>query len=163
MSTDHNKQLVRRFYEQVNGDTRLTHGAGQRLGVGGGAAWSAAVSTIYAILLLSLAAFGAIAGRRIFSARRPWSVRSRLFCVTVVLLESGALLSGVGLLAGWFAPWMLLPLGCAYITMLPLPCYFPWVTGTRTRWIVRNVGFALFALGLLALGTELVPLSLFRR
>ena len=115
---------------------------------------------VIAVFLLLLAAWGLYAGRRIGIPRWPWSVRSWLFCVTIVLLEGGALLSGVSLLAGVFAPWMLLPMGVAYITMLPLPCYFPWVTATRRRWAVRNLIFTLIAVSLLALGLGFLPLPL---
>ena len=115
---------------------------------------------VIAVFLLLLAAWGLYAGRRIGIPRWPWSVRSWLFCVTILLLEVGALLSGVSLLAGVFAPWMLLPMGVSYITMLPLPCYFPRVTATRTRRVVRNSIFVLIAATLLVLGMELLPLPL---
>lgn len=68
-------------------------------------------------------------------------------------------MSAVGFLAGRFAPWMLIPIGVSYLMMLPLPCYFPWITATSLRHTVRNVIFVIIAALFLALGFGVFPIS----
>jgi len=63
------------------------------------------------------------------------------------------------LLTARFAQWMLIPIGVSYITMIPLPCYFPWITATTRHRAVRNAVFVTFAAFLLAFGFGIMPLS----
>lgn len=105
-----------------------------------------------AVLLAGLAAWGLYAGRRHPTPRWPWTLRQWLAVLTFVLLIGGATLCAVCLAAGVFRRWMLIPVGLAYLTMLPMRCYFPWVTATPRRWLVRNVFFVLIAVALVGLG-----------
>lgn len=117
------------------------------------------MNSVCAAFLLLLAAWGTFTSHRLFSAKRPWSRLKWLSFCCIVLLVGGSLSSGAGLLTGHFAPWMLIPIGISYITMLPLPCYFPWVTATNRRRALRNATFIVFATLLLGFGFGIIPLS----
>jgi len=118
------------------------------------------MKTVVVALLLLLAIWGTFASHRLWSAKRPWSRNVWLFLACVILAVGGAATSAIGLLVDRFDPLMLLPVGVSYLLMLPLPCYFKWITATRRRHTVRNVLFVLFAAALIMLGLRILPLSL---
>ena len=98
-----------------------------------------------AVFFLLLGVWGAYSARPLASARRPWSWRAWLLAVTLVLLVGSSWTVAGALATGRFAGWMLVPVGLTYLLMLPLPCYFEWVTATRQRHVVRNVVFVVVA------------------
>jgi hypothetical protein len=86
-------------------------------------------------------------------------LRRWLTLLVIALLLSGSLTSSIGLFAAFFAPWMFIPIGISYIFMLPLPCFFPWITDTPIRHTVRNAIFIVIAAFFLLFGFGAVPLS----
>jgi hypothetical protein len=111
------------------------------------------------LFLFLLGAWGVVASRSLIHASRPWSLQAWLFLLSAVLLVGSAWGACATLATGHFAPWMLVPLGVSYILMLPLPCYFPSLTGTRLRFILRNIVFVAFAAVCIALGLKIIPVS----
>jgi len=118
-----------------------------------------ALKPVTILFLFLLGGWGVFASGALLHASRPWSRRTWLSLSSIVLLVSSAWGSGATLVTGHFTPWMLVPLGVSYVLMLPLPCYFPWITETRRRHFLRNVIFAILAAVCLAVGLKIIPLS----
>lgn len=118
-----------------------------------------ALRLIIIYFLFFLGGWGVVASRALVHASRPWSHRTWFSLSSVVLLICSAWAGGVTLVTGHFAPWMFVPLGVSYILMLPLPCYFPWITETSLRHFLRNVIFSILAAACLAVGLKIIPMS----
>ena len=114
---------------------------------------------VYAVILLLLATWGVFASHKVFATERRWSKYRFLSYCSIILFVAGTLFSGIGLMTNRFESWMLIPIAASYYMMLPLPCYFPWITETIRRRTVRNAIFVAIATLLLALGLGIIPVS----
>lgn len=97
--------------------------------------------------------------RRRGSPEHPWSWQRWLWLVTGVLVFSGSLWSAVGFARNQFNPAGFIPLGISYLLMMPLDCYFKWVTATRRRYTIRNGVFLAIAAVFFGVGFRVIPLS----
>ena len=114
----------------------------------------------FAICLSLLSLWGVYVSSTHISVKHPWCLRRWLTLLIIAVLLSGSITSSVTLLTRSFAPWMFVPIGVSYILMLPLPCFFPWITDTRGRRLVRNAIFIFVAAFFLLFGFGAIPVSI---
>jgi hypothetical protein len=113
---------------------------------------------VYALGLALLGAWGIFSSRRSFQRAPGWSARRLYMSAVGTLLVAGCFLPAGALWCGWFAPWMLLPLGASFLGMIPMPCY--WEAVDRIGWLhaARTILFVAVAVACLGIALGWVPL-----
>ncbi len=112
---------------------------------------------VYGWALIGLGCWATFTTSRTLASRGGWTEHRTLVVVGVAFVAS-CLLPGVAMLAGAFAPWMLVPLGVCYLALVPLPCYFRWANHGWIR-TARTVLFLLVASALVGAGIGWLPVS----
>jgi hypothetical protein len=111
----------------------------------------------WAIALGMRVVWGAFSLLRTWKRAPGWSRLRQQIVGVEVFSSASALLCAVALWSGWFAPWMLWPMGASILLAIPLPCFFEAVD--RIPWLhwTRNIFFIALGLFFFAIASGWLP------